>query len=61
MSSQGAVATAKAPSRPSVRLGLGGPGLTRGLVIGYLSLIVLIPLAAVVSKSFEDGLGFVLG
>ena len=54
--SQGAVATAKAPSRPSLRLGLGGPGLTRGLVIGYLSLIVLIPLAAVVSKSFEGGL-----
>ncbi len=54
--SQGAVATAKAPSRPSLRLGLGGPGLTRGLVVAYLSLIVLIPLAAVVSKSFEDGL-----
>ncbi len=54
--SQGAVATAKAPSRPSLRLGLGGPGLTRGLVVAYLSLIVLIPLAAVVSKSFEAGL-----
>ena len=56
MSSQGAVATAKAPSRPGVKLGLGGPGLTRGLVVAYLSLIVLIPLAAVVAKSFEDGL-----
>ncbi len=54
--SQGAVATAKAPSRPSLKLGLGGPGLTRGLVVAWLSLIVLIPLAAVVSKSFEDGL-----
>jgi sulfate transport system permease protein len=54
--SQGAVATAKAPSRPSLRLGLGGPGLTRGLVVAWLSLIVLIPLAAVVSKSFEGGL-----
>ena len=31
--------------------------LTRGLVVGYLSLIVLIPLAAVVAKSFEGGLG----
>jgi sulfate/thiosulfate transport system permease protein len=51
-----AVATAKAPSKPSLRLGFGGPGLTRGLVIAYLSLIVLIPLAAVVSKSFEGGL-----
>jgi sulfate/thiosulfate transport system permease protein len=54
--SQGAVAAAKAPSRPGLRLGLGGPGLTRGLVITYLSLIVLIPLAAVVAKSFEGGL-----
>jgi len=55
--SQGAVATAKAPARPGFRLGLAGPGLTRGLVVAYLSLIVLIPLAAVVSKSFEGGLG----
>jgi sulfate/thiosulfate transport system permease protein len=31
--------------------------LTRGMVVGYLSLIVLIPLAAVVAKSFEGGLG----
>jgi sulfate/thiosulfate transport system permease protein len=51
------VATAEAPSRPGLRLGLGGAGLTRGLVVAYLSLIVLIPLAAVVSKSFENGLG----
>ena len=51
------VATAQAPSRPSLRLGFGGPGLTRGLVVAYLSLIVLIPLAAVVTKSFDDGLG----
>ena len=52
--SQGAVATAKAPAEagPS-RLGLGGPGLTRGLVVTYLSLMVLLPLAAVVSKSFD--------
>jgi sulfate/thiosulfate transport system permease protein len=54
--SQGAVATAKAPARPSFRLGLAGHGLTRGLVVGYLSLIVLIPLAAVVAKSLEGGL-----
>jgi sulfate/thiosulfate transport system permease protein len=38
-------------------LGLGGPGLTRGLVVLYLSIIVLIPLAAVAAKSFEGGLG----
>jgi len=56
MSGQGAVATAQAPPRSSRRLGLGGPGLTRGLVVGYLSLIVLIPIAAVVSRSFSDGL-----
>jgi sulfate transport system permease protein len=31
--------------------------LTRGVVVGYLSLIVLIPLAALVAKSFEGGLG----
>jgi sulfate transport system permease protein len=31
--------------------------LTRGLVVMYLSIIVLIPLAAVVSKSFELGVG----
>ena len=55
--SQGAVATADAPPRPGFRLGLGGPGLTRGLVVTYLSIIVLIPLAAVAAKSFEDGLG----
>jgi sulfate/thiosulfate transport system permease protein len=50
-------ATAEAPPRPGLRLGLGGAGLTRGLVVAYLSLIVLIPLAAVVTKSFEGGLG----
>jgi sulfate transport system permease protein len=56
--SQGAAATATAEAapRPGLRLGLGGPGLTRGLVVTYLSIIVLIPLAAVVSKSFEGGL-----
>jgi len=34
---------------------LGGPGLTRGLVVGYLSIMVLLPIAAVVSRSFEEG------
>ena len=52
----GAVATANAPARPSLRLGLAGPGLQRGLVVLYLSVIVLIPLAAVATKSFELGL-----
>jgi sulfate transport system permease protein len=56
--SQGAVATAETPRRSAgLRLGVGAPGLTRGLVVGYLSLIVLIPLAAVVAKSLDGGLG----
>jgi sulfate transport system permease protein len=33
-----------------------GAALSRGLVIGYLSIVALIPLAAVVSKAFENGL-----
>ena len=55
--SNGAVATAKAPPRLGLRPGLGGPGLTRGLVVGYLSLMVLLPIAAVVSTSLEGGVG----
>jgi sulfate/thiosulfate transport system permease protein len=52
-----AVATAKAPPRPGFRLGIGGPGLTRGLVVAYLSVMVLLPIAAVVSTSLEGGIG----
>ncbi|HEX6652418.1 MAG TPA: sulfate ABC transporter permease subunit CysT [Thermoleophilaceae bacterium] len=33
-----------------------GAALSRGLAIGYLSIVALIPLAAVVSKSFENGI-----
>lgn len=55
--SQGAAATAKAPPRPGFRLGLGGPGLNRGLVVGYLSIMVLLPIAAVAATSLEGGLG----
>jgi len=36
---------------------LGGAALSRGIVTVYLSLIVLIPLAAVVDSSVSDGLG----
>src|SRR5919106_4271834 len=43
------------PRRALSGLRLGGPGLTRGLVVGYLSIMVLLPIAAVVSRSFEDG------
>jgi sulfate/thiosulfate transport system permease protein len=49
------VATVETPARPSLRL-VAGPGLQRGLVVAYLSLIVLIPLAAVVTKSLDLGL-----
>lgn len=49
--------TAGTAPRRSISLRLGAGGLTRGLVVAYLSLIVLIPLAAVVTKSFEGGLG----
>jgi sulfate transport system permease protein len=34
-----------------------GAALTRGMATAYLSLIVLIPLAAVVARSTEDGMG----
>ena len=43
------------PKRPLSGIRFGGPGLTRGLVVGYLSIMVLLPIAAVVSRSFEDG------
>ena len=53
---QGAAATAQAPARPSLKLGLAGPGLQRGLVTAYLSVMVLLPIAAVVATSLELGL-----
>ncbi len=47
--------TASAP-RAGFRLpGVGAAGLGRGTVALYLSVIVLLPLAAVVSKAFADG------
>ena len=50
-------ATTVAPPRPAFWPRLGGAALGRGLVVGYLSLIVLIPLAAIFSKAFSDGIG----
>jgi sulfate/thiosulfate transport system permease protein len=47
-----AVAT---PPRVGLRAPLGGEVLTRGIVLTWLSLIVLIPLGAVVLRSTEDG------
>ncbi|HEV7399123.1 MAG TPA: sulfate ABC transporter permease subunit CysT [Solirubrobacterales bacterium] len=49
-------ATASAP-RAGFRLPGVGAGLGRGTVVLYLSLIVLLPLAAVVSQSLEGGIG----
>jgi sulfate transport system permease protein len=47
-------ATLPAPSRAGIRLP--GAGLGRGLVVLYLSVIVMLPLAALVSQSLEGGL-----
>jgi sulfate transport system permease protein len=40
---------------PRAALPSGSAALTRGVAIGYLSLMVLLPLAAVAAKSFEEG------
>jgi sulfate/thiosulfate transport system permease protein len=48
-----AVAT---PPRVGLKAPFGGEVLTRGVVITWLSVIVLIPLAAVVLRSTEDGM-----
>jgi len=45
------------PSRAGIRLPGAGDALNKGLVVTYLGLIVLLPLAAIATKSFEDGLG----
>jgi sulfate/thiosulfate transport system permease protein len=45
------------PPRAGLRVPLGGAALARGPATLWISLIVLLPLAAVVSRGFEDGLG----
>src|SRR4051795_875967 len=45
------------PPRAGLRVPLGGAALARGTATLWISLIVLLPLAAVVSRSFSDGLG----
>jgi len=53
-------AAAPAPSSPpkvGFKLPFGGEPLMRGMVLTWLSVIVLIPLAAVVVRSSEDGWG----
>src|SRR4051795_218590 len=49
-------ATPRVP-RAGIRLPGVGAGLGRGLVVLYLSIFVLLPLAALTSKSFSQGLG----
>jgi sulfate transport system permease protein len=53
---EASTATASAP-RAGLRLPGVGAGLGRGTVVLYLSVIVLLPLAALTSQAFEDGLG----
>src|ERR1700710_510260 len=45
-----------APPRAGIRLPWVGAGLGRGTVVLYLSLIVLLPLAALTAQSFDEGL-----
>jgi sulfate transport system permease protein len=47
---------ARLPSRPAARR-QSGPLVVGGLTVAWLTLIVLLPLAAVVVRSFDDGLG----
>jgi sulfate transport system permease protein len=50
------IAQAENPPKRMPHVRFGGPGLTRGLVAAYLSVMVLIPIAVVVIRSGEDGL-----
>jgi sulfate/thiosulfate transport system permease protein len=45
------------PPRAGLRAHLGGPVLARGTATLWISLIVLLPLAAVFTRAFDDGLG----
>jgi sulfate/thiosulfate transport system permease protein len=49
-------AHAARPAAPRAGVSLPGVGLGRGLVVLYLSVIVMLPLAALVSQSLEGGL-----
>lgn len=58
MSAHPASATSAPPApRAGLRLPGVGAGLGRGTVVLYLSLIVLLPLAALTAQAFEGGLG----
>jgi sulfate transport system permease protein len=45
------------PPRAGLRVPLGGAALARGTATLWISLIVLLPLAAVVTRGFDEGLG----
>src|SRR5215217_5238682 len=45
------------PPRAGLRVPLGGAALARGTATLWISVIVLIPLAAVVNRGFEEGIG----
>jgi sulfate transport system permease protein len=57
MSPPDTAATVSTPPRAGLRAPFGGEALTRGMVLTWLSVIVLIPIAAVLLRSTEDGLG----
>jgi sulfate/thiosulfate transport system permease protein len=58
MSAHPASATSvPAPTRAGIRLPGVGAGLGRGLVVLYLSILVLLPLAALTNQSLSEGLG----
>jgi sulfate transport system permease protein len=45
------------PPRAGLRVPLGGDALARGIATLWITVIVLIPLAAVLSRGFADGMG----
>src|SRR6185312_14719963 len=57
MSAHPATADSVEAPRAGIRLPGVGAGLGRGLVVLYLSVMVLLPLAALTSKSLSQGLG----
>jgi sulfate transport system permease protein len=55
MSPAGTGTSSAAPPRPAYWPRLGGAALGRGLVVAYLSIIVLLPIAALIAQSTEGG------
>jgi sulfate transport system permease protein len=55
MSSAVSSTSSAAPSRPAYWPRLGGAALGRGLVVTYLSVIVLLPIAALIAQSTDGG------